>query len=337
MPELVRRGKVWKRDAMGPPLEGRHRRWVLLGLLFGLFLAAAGGVFARWPLWTFSKLTQARLAWAGVYRHSLFLDGLEVSYLEGGKGKPIVFVHGIGGQSQDWAALLRELVRDGFHVLAMDLPGFGETSKPRERSYSISQQANFVKSFLDAMRLERVTLVGVSMGGWIAATVALDQPQRVEKLVLMDSAGFAFKPSFDTTLFTPRTPAQVEMLLALVTPRPPRVPNFVKEDVVRQSGSRGWVIERALASMGTGAGLLDGRFSSMKPPLLLLWGKQDGVTPLTLGEAMHKAVPNSVLEVYDGCGHLAFATCADRVAPRLRGFLAGSGPPAGATIDVPAE
>jgi pimeloyl-ACP methyl ester carboxylesterase len=314
----------------------RRRKGVLLGLSSVALLAAMAAVFVLWPLWSYSTLTRARLAWAGIHGHSLSLDGLRVHYLEGGKGKPVVLVHGLGSRSQDWAPLLPELVRGGFHVVAMDLPGFGETSKPKDRTYSISEQAHFVESFLDAMGLERVTLVGVSMGGWIAATVALDAPQRVERLVLMDSAGFAFRPVFDTGLFVPRTSTEVDALLALLIPRPQRLPNFVKGDVVRSIAAGGWVIERALASMAVGTDVLDARFSSMKPPLLLIWGKQDRITPLTLGEAMHKAAPASVLEVFDGCGHVAFQTCAMRVAPTLLRFLAGNGPAPGSTIDVPA-
>jgi pimeloyl-ACP methyl ester carboxylesterase len=265
----------------------------------------------------------------------LSLDGLEVHYLEGGQGKTVVLVHGLGSRGQDWAPLLPALVHGGFRVVAMDLPGFGATSAPKDRTYSISHQARFVESFLEALRLERVSLVGVSMGGWIAATVALDAPERVERLVLMDSAGFIYRPSFDMELFTPRTPAEVDALLGLLEPRPERLPNFVKEDVVRSIAPGAWVIERAVSSMLVGADVLDERFSSMKPPLLLIWGRQDRITPLALGEAMHKAAPASVLEVFDRCGHVAFQTCAARVAPRLLSFLAGQGPASGSTLDIP--
>jgi pimeloyl-ACP methyl ester carboxylesterase len=300
-------------------------------------LATAAGVLARWPLWSFSKLTQGRLAGVGIHGHALMLEGLAVHYLEGGSGKPVVFVHGLGGQSQDWAPLLPDVVRAGFHVYALDLPGFGETAKPRERTYSVGEQTAFVRSFLEALRLERVALVGVSMGGWISASVAIGAPERVERLVLIDSAGFPFKPSFDTALFAPKTPAQVDALLALLMPRPESLPTFVKEDVVRQDSQRGWVIERALSSMGSGVDLVDGRFSSLKMPLLLVWGRQDLITPLSLGEAMHRAVPDSVLEIFGGCGHLAFVTCADRVGPSLVSFLDGHGPSAGDTVEVPAR
>jgi pimeloyl-ACP methyl ester carboxylesterase len=314
----------------------RHGKWVFFGLLFAVGLASAAGAFARWPLWCFSTLTRAQLAWSGIRGHRLALDGMDIHYLEGGSGKPVVFVHGLGGDAQEWAPLLLDVVRGGFRVYAMDLPGYGESAAPPGRSYSISEQARFVGSFLEAMHTGPVALVGASMGGWISAAVALDAPQRVERLVLMDSAGFAFKPDFNVALFTPTTPQEVDALLALISPQPNPIPEFVKEDVIRQSRGRAWVINRALASMDAGGDVLDSRFSLLKVPVLLVWGKQDRITPLWLGEAMHRAAPQSVLEVYDGCGH-AFEGCVGRMAPRLIDFLNGHGPPAGAALEIAAR
>jgi pimeloyl-ACP methyl ester carboxylesterase len=325
----------WK--AMESQNTGRRRRWALFGLLFVLGLAGAAGAFVRWPLWVFSTLTKARLAASGIHGHSLELEGLTVHYLEGGTGAPVVFVHGLASRAQDWAPLLPDVVQVGFHVYAMDLPGFGESAKPSERSYSIREQAAFVEAFLGAVHLDRVRLVGISMGGWIAATVALGAPERVERLALLDSAGFSYHPSFDTGLFPPTTPDQVDALLALLIPHPDRLPGFVKDDIVRNGQQGAWVVHRALASMGKGEAILDSRFSALKMPVLLVWGKQDLITPLALGEAMHRAAPQSVLEVYDGCGHLAVATCATRVVPRLVRFLKGEGAPAGTTVDLPAQ
>lgn len=127
----------------------------------------------------------------------------------------------------------------------------------------------------------------------------------------------------------------MDALLALLIPRPEPIPGFLKEDVVRHVSEHRWVIERALLSMRNGADLLDQRLSALKQPLLLIWGKQDAMTPLSLGEAMHRAVAGSALEVYDGCGHIAAMTCVERIGPRLVDFLAGKGPEAGATVEVP--
>jgi pimeloyl-ACP methyl ester carboxylesterase len=173
------------------------------------------------------------------------------------------------------------------------------------------------------------------MGGWIASAVALDQPQRVNRLMLFDSAGMAFQLSFDSALFTPQTDEQVDELMGLVTPDPPPLPGFLKADFVRRSKRDGWVVRRALASMLSGNDFLDARFSALKMPMLIVWGRQDRMTPLSLGESMHRAAPQSVLAVYSGCGHVAVVTCEDRLAPTVLGFLAGSGPQPGQTIEDP--
>ena len=113
----------------------------------------------------------------------MIVEGEQVHYFEGGTGDPVVLVHGLGSYAQqDWAFLMPYLVRTGHHVYAMDLLGFGESAKPADRTYSIAEQAKLVEVFLDAKHLNTVTLAGISMGGWIAAMVALDQPQRITRL-----------------------------------------------------------------------------------------------------------------------------------------------------------
>jgi pimeloyl-ACP methyl ester carboxylesterase len=218
----------------------------------------------------------------------------------------------------------------------MDLLGYGESAMPSDRSYSITEEAKFVEAFLDAKHLDRLAMAGVSMGGWIAATVALNQPQRITRLILIDSAGLSFTPDFDLALFTPRNREQIDAQMAILTPHPWRIPGFVKDDLIRRVARHAWVIKRSLASMETGADLLDQRFSSLNMPLLLVWGQQDVLTPLAIGQRMHQTAPQSVLEVYEDCGHLAVETCTDRIGPRISSFLAGTGPPAGATVEVPA-
>ncbi len=317
--------------------QRRRPRWPLWVIPVALLLALAAGAFARWPLRSLEVLSAGQLAFSGIHGRSQPVEGLATHYLEGGRGPPVVFVHGLGSQSLDWSPLLPSVVRAGFHVYALDLPGFGRTAAPPERSYGMREQAAFLASFLKALGLERVALVGISMGGWVSALLALEHPERVERLVLMDSAGFAFRPSFDIALLSPRTPAEVDGMMKLVMPHAQPVPVFVKEDLVRYFGKRRWVIERALVAMQEGTDVLDQRLSSLKVPLLLVWGKQDAMTPLALGEAMHRAVPDSVLEVYEGCGHVAALTCESRVGPRLVHFLQGRGPAAGSTLLVPEE
>jgi len=306
-------------------------------LALSLVVALAVALEIRYsPLWVDLQLTRVKFYLAGIQGGSLLLDGQEIHYVEGGSGSPVVLVHGLGGAAQlDWSELMPQLVRSGYHVYALDLLGFGESARPADRNYSIAEQADLVVRFLDTMHLQKVALAGDSMGGWIASLVALNQAQRIQQLILYDSAGLTFKPDFDTSLFTPQTKEQVDALLAILVPHAQRLPDYIKEDLLRETQRDGWVIQRAVASMLTGANVLDKRLAALKMPLLIVWGKQDALTPLALGETMHKDVPHSILEVFDGCGHISVKTCADRVGPVTVSFLRGMAPQAGKRVEIP--
>src|ERR1700719_399420 len=217
---------------------------IRLVFLFLLFILALGVVIWRAPLWFAAEVTLLRLLAAGFHKRSMVIDGYHMFYLEGGSasGSPVVLIHGLGSKSQqDWVALAPYLVRAGYHVYAMDLLGYGRSPKPPEFTYSIHDEAKFVESFLDANHLTSIALGGNSMGGWIVATVALDRPELVMRLMLFDSAGMKFQLSFDQAIFTPQTNEQVDQLMAVVTPHAPRLPQFVKADYIRKTKRYGWV------------------------------------------------------------------------------------------------
>jgi pimeloyl-ACP methyl ester carboxylesterase len=317
-------------------------RVIVVGFLSILAVFALAFCITVWraPLWVGAELTLLRLLAAGFHQRSVVINDDHVFYIEGGpeNGSPVMLIHGLNSKAQqDWVVLAPYLVRAGYHVYAMDLLGYGRSAKPPEFSYSIYDEAKFVESFLAANHLTSVALGGVSMGGWIAATVALDRPDLVTRLMLFDSAGMKFQLGFDPAVFTPQTNQQVDQLMAVVSPNLPRLPQFVKSDYIRRSKRYGWVVQRALASMSSGADDLDEKFSALKMPLLIVWGKQDVMTPLSLGESMHRAAPQSVLAIYDGCGHIAVVTCINQMVPTVLSFLSGTGPEPGKTIEVPAR
>jgi pimeloyl-ACP methyl ester carboxylesterase len=308
-------------------------RLVVVVVTIGIVLVL---VIWRDPIWVAEKLTQFKLSRVGIHGNWMEIDGYRIHYVEGGSGQPIVLIHGLGSQAQqDWSGLAPFLIRAGYHVYAPDLLGFGKSAKPADRSLAVPEQAKLVEAFLDATNLSTTALGGVSMGGWVASQVALDQPQRVSRLLLFDSAGMNFTLSFDRELFTPETNEQVDQLMALVTPDPPRVPKFLKSAFVRESKRNGWVVRKALDSMMAGHDYVDQRFHELKIPMLIVWGRQDVMTPLSLGESMHREAPQSALAIYDGCGHVAVYACVDRIAPTVLEFLSGAGPQPGQTINVP--
>jgi pimeloyl-ACP methyl ester carboxylesterase len=166
-------------DANRPGKSSAPRVFLFRLLLILLLLTSAlGALVWRAPTWVSAKLTRFRLYAEGFRSHTALLNGSHVVYIEGGPAAAnVVLIHGLGTEAEeDWAVLAPYLVRAGHHVYAMDLLGYGRSDKPTEMSYSISEEAKFVESFLEANRLTSVSLAGVSMGGWIAAAVALDKP-----------------------------------------------------------------------------------------------------------------------------------------------------------------
>jgi pimeloyl-ACP methyl ester carboxylesterase len=308
----------------------KHGGWLVAGCLC-LALLLLGAVFVyRRPMSVADAVLRTRLRLGGIESHYAEVGPYRVHYFVGGRGKPLLLIHGLGARAEDWAPELPEYARHGFRVYAIDLLGFGRTSRP-DISYNMQQQADLVNGFLDAMHLKRVDVAGWSMGGWVALLYTLDHPKRVDRLVLMDSAGFLFETTYGPSIFLPNTPQQLAQLTALLTPRPDRLPDFVARDVLRRMGKNSWVMHRTLQTMLTGQDLLDGQLGAIHVPVLIVWGAQDTLIPPSSGEQMHREMPQSVMELYRGCGHIAPLTCADRIVPRVRQFLDSRPPMTGGT------
>jgi pimeloyl-ACP methyl ester carboxylesterase len=113
------------------------------------------------------------------------------------------------------------------------------------------------------------------------------------------------------------------------------MPGFIQRAVLRVLAWNSWVIQRSLNSMLTGADLLDGKVSALKMPFLIVWGKQDQIIPVEAAYRLHAEVPQSVLEVYDGCGHLAPRECVPKIGPRTLKFLNAEPAPAGEVVEIP--
>jgi len=289
---------------------------VLVGVLAGL------GFFVR-PVTYFNQLMYARMCLAGFESKTVTVEGHRVHYLAKGlaSGPVVVLVHGLGGRAEDWRNLAPWLAKAGYRVYMPDLVGYGRSQRPSDFSYSIPDEAGVVVGFLDAMGLKQVDLGGWSMGGWIVQRVASEHPEQVRRLILFDSAGLYAKPDWDTGLFTPKTPAELDQLDVLLFPHPPTVPGFVARDILRVSRKNALVIHRALATMLTGKDATDALLPELKMPVLLVWGSEDKITPLRHGEKMHQLVPQSELDVFPGCGHMAPVECTGEIGPKVVEFV----------------
>jgi pimeloyl-ACP methyl ester carboxylesterase len=306
-------------------MEGmRAARKLLESVIVLAALAAAVVVYCRPVSVVFFKgVMPLRLWHEGGKSQWVTVAGMHIHYdvLGPVNGPPVVLVHGLGGRAEEWLDLAPALTQAGYRVYLPDLPGYGQSDKPADFSYSVSDEAEVVAGFLDAVGLKQVELGGISMGGAIVQHVAVKHPERVERLMLFDAAGIDEQPDWDTKLFTPETVFEVRELNALLYPNPRQVPEFVAHDIVRLTNQNGWVIRRALASMLTGKDATDALLPELKMPVLIVWGAEDKILPLHQGDKIHSLVPQSEFEVFPGCGHLTPYQCADSVSPYVVKFL----------------
>ena len=289
----------------------------------GLLVVVAGVGFWERPVSYFKEATYLREYLSGARSHSVQVAGHRVHYLVEGPtdGPTVLLVHGLGGSADDWRNLAPWLAKAGYRVYLPDLPGYGRSEQPADFSYSMPDEAEVVVGFLDALGLKQVDLGGLSMGGWIVQHIAARHPERVRRLMLFDSAGLYEKPEWDTRLFTPTTHAELDQLEALMMPHSPKIPEFIARDILRVSHKNGWVIHRAINTMLSGKDATDSLLPKLKMPVLIIWGEEDHITPLHLSERMHSLVPQSELDVFPGCGHLAPVQCTTQVGPRVVEFV----------------
>jgi pimeloyl-ACP methyl ester carboxylesterase len=302
----------------------RANRWLRAIFWLSAIAVIAGTTsFLLRPVSFFNASMYLRDTLSGVEDHSIEVDGIRLNYLaQGPKGGPgVVLVHGLGGRAEDWRLLAPYLAEAGFRVYQPDLPGYGRSERPNNFSYSVRDQATVVIDFIKALGLKQVDLGGWSMGGWIVQIAAAQHPEVVRRLMVFDSAGLQVKPDWDTNLFMPKTALQLDALEALLMPQPHAIPTFVANDILRNSREHAWVIKRALETMLTGSDVTDRLLPGLKMPVLILWGAEDRITPPALGHKMHELVPQSELDVFKGCGHLAPEQCTGEMGPRIVQFL----------------
>ena len=295
---------------------------VIACTLWAVALIVGLGFWLR-PVTYFDMTMYAREALNGIDNRTVTVAGHQMHYEVQGPadGPVVVLIHGLGGRAEDWHNLSPYLAKAGYRVYMPDLFGYGRSEKPADFSYSVRNEAGAVVGFLDALGLKQVDLGGWSMGGWIVQIVADTHPERVNRLMLFDSAGIYAKPNWDTNLFVAKTPAELTQLEALLMPNPPAIPGFVARDILRLSEQRAWIIQRALSTMLTGQDATDNLLSRLKMPVLILWGEKDQITPLEQGQKMHILVPQSELDVFNGCGHLAPQQCTGEMGPWVVEFL----------------
>jgi pimeloyl-ACP methyl ester carboxylesterase len=295
-----------------------------------VLLVGAGLVFYLNPLWVADQQLRFNLWREGVRSEYVEAGGYRLHYFEarptdGSAGTPLLLVHGLGARAENWANMMPMLAAKGFHVYAPDLLGYGRSSQP-DVDYSISMEEDIVVAFMKAVHLEKADVGGWSMGGWVVMKLALDHPERVDRLMIYDSAGIYFPATFGPELFAPVDQAGVLHLMKTLSPHPRIVPEFVSKAILRKITQNSWVVQRSMLAMMNGRDLLDFRLHDIRQPTLVVWGAQDELIPLSAGKRIHEMIPDSSLLVVKGCGHLAPSECANPVTEGTVQFLRSEPP-----------
>jgi len=281
--------------------------------------------------------------WLGIdwrqHLHRIDIGGArEVNYVEMGpdSGKALLLVHGLSGSWQNWLENIPYFARD-HRVIALDLPGFGDSPMP-DWEISVEAYGRFVLEFCDALGVERSTVVGNSMGGFIAAETTSRQSERFEKLVLVSAAGVSHARMR-------RQPAEVAARMGIATApltfrlvdggmRRPRLrhalfaglfyaPNRLRRELLWECFHHGNGRPGVLPAVRGlfGYDILD-RLEDVDVPTLIVWGRNDHVVPPNDAIGYGRRLHNSRTVIFDKTGHLPMAERPVRFNGVLETFLA---------------
>jgi len=227
---------------------------------------------------------------AGFHRRTepqrLRIGEIPISYQVVGSGKPVVLVHGLSGSSRWWARNVGALAQR-FRVHIVDLIGFG--SSRDGHNFVLSEAADYLARWVDRLEIERASLIGHSMGGFISADLAANHPERVERLVLVNAVALPFGRNHAQHL--------VGLLQGLR-----RLPVGFLPILFTDAARAGpiTILKAARELLTTD---IRGQLARIHAPTLVLWGANDAIVPLELGQRLADALPNAGLVVIEDAGH----------------------------------
>lgn len=243
----------------------------------------------------------------GAREEICMVEGLPIHYYKIGQhGDPVVMIHGLGGAGESWVPLISFLRRD-FLLYAPDMPGFGQTPLAPGKQ-CIATHVGYLEHFLDTLGHERVTLVGQSLGGWIALRYAARHPERVSNLYLFNSAGLMREG-----MFSPYAPDReaAKFYVKRISGYGGVVPTFWLDAIVKMSR------EPAFAQFIENydrAEEVDEILANITVPTTIVWGTGDRVFPLRCAYDFHMGIPDSRLVLVPGVSHNSHVGAARKIA-----------------------
>lgn len=250
---------------------------------------------------------------AGVHRKSVQVDDHTIFYAEGGKrdAEPMVLVHGFNSSADTWNRMAPRL-RKRYHLIAPDLPGWGESTRLEDASYAYNPQIVRLHNFLRKLGLTRFHLMGHSMGGFISSAYAASYPDEVMSLTVIAPHGIT-EPTRSflaecvdrgDNWLAPATVKDFGRLLEYLFAKRPYIPGPVLKYVAAQTISRAAKTQKIFDEIQISTPPLIERLGHIKAPTLIIWGDQDKLINVSAAEIFHKSISGSELLILKGSGHM---------------------------------
>lgn len=290
---------------------------VLGGLLLALVVLVGVGVAQAWA--PDRDVDGLKARWAPPPSQFVGLMGMQVHLRDEGPRndpQPIVLLHGTSASLHTWDGWA-EALKGQRRVIRMDLPGFGLTGPMPDGNYQLTRYVEFVVALLDQLGVKQAVVAGNSFGGNLAWKLAVDHPERVGKLVLVDAAGYPYDPTSVPIGFKVAQIPWLRPVMENVLPRsmiessvrnvygdPAKVkPELIDRylELTLRAGNRHALGERFRQSPG---GQYAAQIPSVKQPTLILWGGQDRLIPPDNADHFQRDIAGSRLVVFDGLGHV---------------------------------
>ncbi|PJZ70541.1 alpha/beta hydrolase [Leptospira perolatii] len=269
---------------------------------------------------------------AGLERKVIQDSGWNWAYLEGGpdSGEKILMVHGFGGDKDNWVRLSKHLTNK-YHIISVDLPGFGENIKNKEVTYRIQDQCERLDSFVQKIGWSKFHIVGNSMGGAISGTYSSIYPQKIQSLALFDSSGIRTPEKSELTKsldngrnnLVVNSPQEFDQLMAFVFVEPPAIPFLLKPFFVNRAVQAAEFNRKVFSEIRSSYPLQDS-MPKIQARTLILWGDTDRVIHVSGAEVLRKGIKNSEKVILEKMGHVPMLERPEEVAQVYDRFLSSS-------------
>ncbi|HQI82708.1 MAG TPA: alpha/beta fold hydrolase [Deltaproteobacteria bacterium] len=266
---------------------------------------------------------------SGLEPGSVTIQGKTITYLERpGEGETVVLVHGFGADKDNWLRFVRGIPKE-YRVIAMDLPGHGESFKDTTVTYTVDYMMNGFSQACDALKLDRFHYAGNSMGGWVGMLYAARNPDRVITLGLFDTAGINSPEPSDMmkalergeTILVPTTEEAFATLLGYAFHKEPFLPWPIRPVLARRAVEQAAFRQKLWNDVRSDYRDASPMLPELKLPVLVLWGGRDRITHVSSTQILERYLPDSRTVIMQDCGHMPMLERPREAAAHYLSFL----------------